>query len=65
MQAEPSVLEGKVTCSGDLRIGDEEFDAPNTNGILGCNSGSFAIGQNQTRNAIIPHLAVAFHSAVS
>jgi hypothetical protein len=26
MQAEPSVLEGKVTCSGNLRIGDEEFE---------------------------------------
>jgi hypothetical protein len=55
MQAEPSVLEGKVTSSGNLRISDEEFDEPNTNDILGCNSGSFTTGQTQTRNAITPH----------
>jgi hypothetical protein len=60
-QAGPGVLEGKVTSSGKLRIGDEEFDKPNTNDILGCNSGPFTTGENQTRNAIIPRLAAAFH----
>ena len=60
-QAGPGVLEGKITSSGKLRIGDEEFDKPNTNDILGCNSGPFTTGENQARNAIIPRLAAAFH----
>ena len=60
-QAGPGVLEGKVTSSGKLRIGEEEFEKPNTNDILGCNSGPFTTGSNQTRNAIIPRLAAAFH----
>jgi hypothetical protein len=55
------VLEGKITSSGKMRIGDEEFDKPNTNDILGYNSGPFTTGPNQTRNAIIPRLAAAFH----
>jgi hypothetical protein len=60
-QADPGVLEGKITSSGKMRIGDEEFDKPNTNDILGCNSGPFTTGQSPTRNAIIPRLAAAFH----
>jgi hypothetical protein len=60
-QAGPGVLEGKVTAAGKLCIGDEEFDKPNTADILGCNSGPFTTGENQTRNAIIPRLAAAFH----
>jgi hypothetical protein len=60
-QAGPGVLEGKVTSSGKLRIGEEEFDKPSTDDILGCNSGPFTTGENQTRNAIIPRLAAAFH----
>jgi hypothetical protein len=60
-QAGPGVLEGKITSAGEMRIGDEEFDKPNTNDILGCNSGPSTTGPNQTPNAIIPRLAAAFH----
>lgn len=60
-QAGPGVLEGKITSSGKMLVGDEEFDKPNTNDILGCNSGPFTTGPNPTRNAIIPRLAAAFH----
>jgi hypothetical protein len=52
-QAGPGVLDGKITSSGKMRIGDEEFDKPNTNDIT--------TGESQTRNAIIPRLAAAFH----
>jgi hypothetical protein len=45
VQAEHGVLEGNITSSGKLRISDEEFDELNTNGILGCNSGSITTGQ--------------------
>jgi hypothetical protein len=64
VQAEHGVLEGNITSSGKLRIGDEEFDELNTNGILGCNSGSITTGQNQTRSTITSHLAAAFHRTV-
>jgi hypothetical protein len=60
-QAGPSVLEGKITSSGKLRIGDKGFDKPNTNDILGCNSATFTTGPNSTRNTIILRLATAFH----
>lgn len=60
-QADPGVLEGKITSSGNMLIGDEEFEKPNTNDILGCNSGPFTTGSSATRNAIIPRLAAAFH----
>ncbi len=59
-QAGPGVLEGHITSSGKLRIGDEEFEKPNTADILGCNSGPFTTGASPARNAIIPRLAAAF-----
>lgn len=59
-QAGPGVLPGHITSSGKLKIGDEEFDKPNTADILGCNSGPFTTGPSPTRNAIIPRLAAAF-----
>ncbi|EME43212.1 glycoside hydrolase family 64 protein [Dothistroma septosporum NZE10] len=59
-QAGPGVLEGRVDHNGKLKIGDEEFDKPNTADILGCNSGPFTTGPSPTRNAIIPRLAAAF-----
>ncbi|KAG9205447.1 hypothetical protein G6514_008089 [Epicoccum nigrum] len=59
-QAGPGVLQGTVTSSGKLRIGDDEFDKPSTADILGCNSGPFTTGTSPTRNAIIPRLAAAF-----
>jgi hypothetical protein len=59
--AGPSMLEGKITSAGEMRISDKEFDKPYTNDILGCNSSLFTTGLNQTRNAIIPRLAAAFH----
>jgi len=58
-QAGPGVLGG--TIKGDqLHIGEEPFGKPSTADILGCNSGPFTTGPNQTRNAIIPRLAAAF-----
>lgn len=60
-QAGPGVLKGHITSSGKFKVGDEEFEKPNTNDILGCNSGPFTTGPNPTRNAIIPRLAAAFH----
>lgn len=59
-QAGSGVLEGHITSSGKLKIGDEEFEKPNTADILGCNSGPFTTGQSPARNAIIPRLAAAF-----
>ncbi|KAF1926179.1 glycoside hydrolase family 64 protein [Didymella exigua CBS 183.55] len=59
-QAGPGVLEGHITSAGKLKIGDEEFEKPNTADILGCNSGPFTTGQSPARNAIIPRLAAAF-----
>ena len=59
-QADHGVLEGHITSSGKLKIGDEEFEKPNTADILGCNSGPFTTGQSPARNAIIPRLAAAF-----
>ncbi|OQO08787.1 hypothetical protein B0A48_05677 [Cryoendolithus antarcticus] len=59
-QAGPGVLQGSVTSSGALKIGDEEFSKPTTSDILGCNSGPFTTGPSATRNAIIPRLAAAF-----
>lgn len=59
-QAGPGWLEGHVNHKGKLKIGDEEFDKPNTADILGCNSGPFTTGSSPTRNAIIPRLAAAF-----
>nr|OQO18695.1 hypothetical protein B0A51_14568 [Rachicladosporium sp. CCFEE 5018] len=59
-QAGPGVLQGSVTSSGNLKIGDEEFSKPTTSDILGCNSGPFTTGPSATRNAIIPRLAAAF-----
>jgi hypothetical protein len=54
-------MEGKIMFSGKLRIGGEEFDKPNTNDVLGCNSGLFTTSQSPTRDAIIPRLAAASH----
>lgn len=59
-QAGPGVLEGRITSSGTLKIGDEEFQRPSTADILGCNSGPFTTGASPARNAIIPRLAAAF-----
>lgn len=59
-QAGPGVLEGHITSSGKLKIGNEEFDKPSTADILGCNSGPFTTGSSPARNAIIPRLAAAF-----
>ncbi|KAJ4987592.1 glucanase B [Stagonosporopsis vannaccii] len=59
-QAGPGELDGHITSSGKLRIGDEEFDKPSTADILGCNSGPFTTGSSPARNAIIPRLAAAF-----
>lgn len=59
-QAGPGVLEGHVGKNGKLKVGDEEFEKPSTNDILGCNSGPFTTGPSLTRNAIIPRLAAAF-----
>lgn len=59
-QAGPGVLEGHVGHNGKLKIGDEEFEKPNTADILGCNSGPFTTGSSPTRNAIIPRLAAGF-----
>lgn len=49
-----------MSTEGKFKIGDEEFDKPNTADILGCNSGPFTTGQSPARNAIIPRLAAAF-----
>ncbi|CAK4030969.1 glycoside hydrolase family 64 [Lecanosticta acicola] len=59
-QAGPGVLQGCVDRSGKLKIGDEEFEKPNTADIFGCNSGPFTTGPSPTRNAIIPRLAAGF-----
>lgn len=59
-QAGPGILEGRVNHKGKLKIGDEEFEKPNTADILGCNSGPFTTGSSPARNAIIPRLAAAF-----
>ncbi|KAI5201955.1 glycoside hydrolase family 64 protein [Aureobasidium subglaciale EXF-2481] len=59
-QAGPGVLEGKVT-NGQLKIGEESFQQPNTADIFGSNSGPFTTGPNGTRNAIIPRLAAGFN----
>ncbi|KAJ1335319.1 beta-1,3-glucanase family protein [Microdochium nivale] len=59
-QAGPGILDGRVNGRGKLEVGGEEFDKPTTADILGCNSGPFTTGPNQTRNAIIPRLAAAF-----
>jgi hypothetical protein len=59
-QAGPGILEGHITPSNNLQIGDEEFQKPSTADILGCNSGPFTTGPSPARNAIIPRLAAAF-----
>lgn len=59
-QAGPGILEGHINHKGRLQVGDEEFEKPSTNDILGCNSGPFTTGSSPTRNAIIPRLAAAF-----
>lgn len=59
-QAGPGVLSGKVNSSGELVIGDEAFQKPNTLDIFGCNTGPFTTGSSATRNAIIPRLAAGF-----
>lgn len=59
-QAGPGILEGHVNGRGELDIGGEIFQKPNTNDVLGCNSGPFTTGPSATRNAIIPRLAAAF-----
>ncbi|KAH7134436.1 hypothetical protein EDB81DRAFT_903415 [Dactylonectria macrodidyma] len=59
-QSGAGILEGRVGSNGRLKIGDEEFDKPNTADILGCNSGPFTTGPSPTRNAIIARLAAAF-----
>ncbi|KAK3698631.1 hypothetical protein LTR37_016859 [Vermiconidia calcicola] len=58
-QAGPGVVEGHINRKGELVIGGEHFSKPNTADVLGCNSGPFTTGPNQTRNAIIPRLAAA------
>lgn len=58
-QAAAGVVSGRVE-NGSFNIGGESFAKPNTNDILGCNSGPFATGSSATRNAIIPRLAAAF-----
>lgn len=59
-QAGPGVVEGQVNKKGELIIGGEAFQKPNTADVLGCNSGPFTTGPSATRNAIIPRLAAAF-----
>ncbi|KAH7150560.1 hypothetical protein B0J13DRAFT_583785 [Dactylonectria estremocensis] len=59
-QSGAGILEGRVGSNGKLKIGDEEFDKPNTADIFGCNSGPFTTGPSPTRNAIIARLAAAF-----
>lgn len=59
-QAAAGTLEGRVNNNGELVIGDEVFGKPNTNDVLGCNSGPFTTGPSPNRNAIIPRLAAAF-----
>lgn len=60
-QAGPGIMEGHVNQNGQLMIGDEAFDKPNSADVFGCNSGPFTTGPSPTRNAIIPRLAAAFH----
>ncbi|KAH8680216.1 glucanase B [Ilyonectria robusta] len=59
-QSGAGILEGLVGSNGTLKIGDEEFNKPNTADIFGCNSGPFTTGPSPIRNAIIPRLAAAF-----
>ncbi|KAK4953794.1 hypothetical protein LTR10_008398 [Elasticomyces elasticus] len=60
-QAGPGILEGKINSNGELMVGEEAFNKPNSADVFGCNSGPFTTGSSATRNAIIPRLAAAFH----
>lgn len=59
-QAGPGIVEGHINRKGELEIGGEVFQKPNTADVLGCNSGPFTTGPSPTRNAIIPRLAAGF-----
>lgn len=59
-QAGPGIVEGHVNKHDELEVAGEKFSKPNTNDVLGCNSGPFTTGPSATRNAIIPRLAAAF-----
>ena len=57
-------VEGSVqgdTTTGQLSLSGQDFNRPSTADIFSSNSGPFATGGDQVRNAIIPRLAAAFN----
>ena len=60
-QAAAGNVRGRVQNNELVFANGGAFEKPNARDIFSCNTGPFATGSNQTRNAIIPRLSAAFN----